>query len=606
DWLTAENWENEQIPTSSDNVVIPATAVQWPTFSGNISLGTNCNNITLDGASQLTVTGDFTINSPRVLTINGAGTVNIGGTWLRYGNFSYGTGTINFYGNTDSNIDTYIGTTETFYNLTISKNLAKAKTLDDVNVLNDLTVNPNSWFTNNTGNTLNISADVFLKADNTGVFSFKDKGTTNIAGATYVEQYLTSERWHLVSPPVTGATINTYLAIYLKKYNEPTDTWTYLTEPTSTPMNTGQGYAAWASDNYTGTTTVSYTGTLNRNDLLLNTFDYTPAATNTGFNLIGNPFPCGIDWNSDPNWAMQDMSGWMVVYDNGIYKGQHTDGSDYNGKTDGHISPTQGFWVRATSSSAQLTIPTSERFHMDEPFYKDEQESKYPEIRLSCEIGSYVDETVVIFHPECSSGFDGYYDLAKFYNVSEAPQLYSITEGDNYAVNFQDPEYIKKIIPIGFTTANSGNYNLQVPSITKFDKNIFILLEDLKTGKTVNLKSFTTYNFDYSTDDNEHRFNLLFLKKNTSISNHKGSLSTHKESLTDDVDIYSYRNQVIVKTPSGSHGWIYVYDLLGEQIISNRINENGLTQIQIGRNTGFYLVKVNTGDYFTSKKVFIR
>ena len=68
-----------------------------------------------------------------------------------------------------------------------------------------------------------------------------------VSGVTTVEQYITSQQWHLISPPVSGATINTYFDIYLKEYNEPSDTWTYLVTPTSTPMNFSKGYSAWAS-----------------------------------------------------------------------------------------------------------------------------------------------------------------------------------------------------------------------------------------------------------------------------------------------------------------------------------------------------------------------
>ncbi|MEZ5195817.1 MAG: hypothetical protein R2764_05305 [Bacteroidales bacterium] len=38
---------------------------------------------------------------------------------------------------------------------------------------------------------------------------------------------------------------------------------------------------------------------------------------------------------------------------------------------DGIIPSTQGFWVRATSASAALTIPQSERMHSNQAFYKD-------------------------------------------------------------------------------------------------------------------------------------------------------------------------------------------------------------------------------------------
>ncbi|MEZ5146941.1 MAG: hypothetical protein R2759_07640 [Bacteroidales bacterium] len=66
---------------------------------------------------------------------------------------------------------------------------------------------------------------------------FLDKGTTIVTGTTTVQQYLSSERWHFVSPPVSGATINSYLDVYLKEYDETSMMYDYLVNPTNTPLS---------------------------------------------------------------------------------------------------------------------------------------------------------------------------------------------------------------------------------------------------------------------------------------------------------------------------------------------------------------------------------
>lgn len=60
DWFEAGNWHNWVIPDQDVSVVIPSYATHWPEFEGNFTLGSNCHNLTIQGANGImTVTGDF-------------------------------------------------------------------------------------------------------------------------------------------------------------------------------------------------------------------------------------------------------------------------------------------------------------------------------------------------------------------------------------------------------------------------------------------------------------------------------------------------------------------------------------------------------------------
>jgi hypothetical protein len=106
DWNTGSNWNQGIAPDYSMDVIIdPSLNPQyWPTFYGNFIVGENCNSLTLNNSSMLTITGNLTINPGHTLKLNGAGIVEVYHDWVNSGNFIPGTGTIKFSGNENAHI----------------------------------------------------------------------------------------------------------------------------------------------------------------------------------------------------------------------------------------------------------------------------------------------------------------------------------------------------------------------------------------------------------------------------------------------------------------------------------------------------------------------
>jgi hypothetical protein len=776
-WNLTSNWYNNQVPASATNVTIPSSAPNWPTFTGNLTLGTTCNNITMDGLSELTVTGNLTIAAGTTLTSNANSIIHVGGNFVKNGTFNTGTSTVDFYGSSTSTITgsgatwtvlsdgfetnsgwtltgefqiaapqglgggsgsnnpdptaafagsnvlgvdltglgislgnyepnvgnrayqaispTYdfsgytnvslnfqrwlgvqnfnqdkayidlsidngntwispplfqnpaggisetawslqtlnisgadnqsqvkirfcIGTTNgvqqycgwniddlqftgsvssqvTFYNLTVSKANTELISNAHITVLNDAVIKPDAYLTNSSGKALSVGADFLLEANGFGMASYIDNGTTSVSGMTSVQEYITSERWHLVSSPMTDATINTYYDVHLKFYNEPTNTWTYLVNPVTIPMNVAQGYSAWSSDSYLGTTTVTFstfTGQLNNTEVTVDTLDYTVGAPLVGFNLMGNPYPCALNWNS--NWPMTNFSGWMQIYDNGVYRGYNIDGTSYNGGTP-IIPSTQGFWVRALGSDASITIPLSQRVHNSQDFYKDSNVD-FPMVSLTTEINGMTDETKLIFSPYATNGPDPLYELEKFENVSDAPTLFTISDGKNLAVNYLPEDYNNIIIPVGFKTSEEGLYQIKSPEILNLPANVHVYLEDIKEESIIELYENSYYEFSYSPLDEAHRFNLIF----------KDGYFGTEELTMNEINIYSFKNLVYIRMPQDQQAEIHIYDLMGKEILVSHNAGEVKNAIEINAGTGYYLVYVQTGDQFVTKKVFIK
>jgi len=454
---------------------------------------------------------------------------------------------------------------------------------------NTLTVN--GVLSNNGG-----MSGLVIKADNNGMGSLLHS-TTGVNATT--EQYLTSERWHLISPPISNGQIATYLDIYLKEYNEPTDSWTYLVEPITIPMNATQGYAAWASDVYTGTTTVSFLGLLNNGDYAVGPMSYTPASPNVGWNLLGNPYPSALQWNN--SWTKTDVSDWACI---------HNDGNDecYNASSgtgwpnagdmaNGIIPPTQGFWVRANSSSASLVIPQSERLHSSQAFYKESKIVIDKNIRLRVDGNGDFDVVLFQFSPNASDEFDINFDLEKRWGYSTSPNIYSMVSDDEiYSVDARPDVNETRIMPIGLEVGANGLYTISANELTGFSSDDKILLEDLQESKFIELSEGKQYDFIAGTEDETHRFNLHIIKSTNGIS----------DMTTPYANIYSYNNVIYIYAVPGYVKQAAIYDMIGREVYKQNYFSASLTPVQIYQNTGYYVVHLITDDKLISKKVFLK
>ncbi|MCD4696757.1 MAG: S8 family serine peptidase, partial [Bacteroidales bacterium] len=107
DWATATNWENHILPTSSTSVSITPAASYWPTKTGNLTIGSDCNIISMAGSSELTVTGNLTLQSGKTLYVDPSSNaiVRVGGNVNNIGTFTPGLGKVILNGLSNANIN---------------------------------------------------------------------------------------------------------------------------------------------------------------------------------------------------------------------------------------------------------------------------------------------------------------------------------------------------------------------------------------------------------------------------------------------------------------------------------------------------------------------
>ena len=190
-----------------------------------------------------------------------------------------------------------------FWDLEIGKSFATVTTNGDLSINNNFTVRPGAWFTNASGNTVNVQGNAILKGNSSSKASFIDNGSFNVTGTSTVESYYADGRWHFIASSVSNALSGIFLNIYLKNWNEADSTWTYITA-TDSLLKVGKGYEIWST---IGNPTVQYVGgTLNTGNISIpvTATDQGGASgigAGEGWNFVGNPFPSAIDWGTANN-----------------------------------------------------------------------------------------------------------------------------------------------------------------------------------------------------------------------------------------------------------------------------------------------------------------
>ncbi len=642
DWNTAGNWNSGAIPNVGITAIIPAGAPRFPEISGVLDVGANygaptCKSLSIESGAQVTVSGwgqlslfgkAFVKNNANLyvkrLNVGWNGELYVLGGNVRVdivSNFTEGTGYMNngnfttadlnytnsgWYASGGTVISDATTTAEVSFNVVGSLNINNYEVANDTkvnysgltNVSGNFTINPKSKFNLSSG-TLNVTGNTYIKADITGMGQFIDYGTFTTGNAN-VEEYLISERWHYVSSPINNAQIGVFLDTYLREFHETTNTWTYLSLPTTLPMNVTKGYSAWAEDEMTGTTTVNFSGNLNLGvDFPLTSLSYTASSSGAGWNFLGNPYPAPLQWNN--SWTKNNIGDWACIRENDhdeCYNAATQTGWPNAGDMPNGIIPsTQGFFVKATSADASLTIPQSQRVFSDQPFYKNASIAVKESVRLRIDGNNDYDAALIQFIPSATEGFDPNLDLEKRWGYEEAPQLYCIAgDHDAFSVNALPELKTGMIVPLGLKVGASNTYTITATQIENLNPNITVVLEDKLENTFTELAEDTKYSFSANPGDETHRFNIHF--KDTSLSG--------DDNLAPEIRIYSDRDIVYIQNPGKSACSIIIHNLMGQEIIGTQNQGESLTKLRVTTGTGYYVVRVLTFSNTYTEKIFIK
>jgi hypothetical protein len=454
-----------------------------------------------------------------------------------------------------------------------------------------LTIPDNTFITTNN---LIVGDSIHLKASSSGMASLITNGTISGSPIALVEQYLAGSQWHLIGSPMSNARAKTYLGMYLKSFDEPTNTWSWITAP-NTLLTVGKGYAVYNASN----ATAKFKGFLNTGDKSPTVSYNAGPSGGDGWNLLGNPYPSPLEWNN--NWTKSSIDATVYVFDGTQYLTWNYNLGGFGTMGNGYIPSTQGFWVKANATGPSITIPNSERLHVSQAFYKDvELFSNLMTINVAG--NGYTDNALVGFYSGATDKFDSDFDAYKLAGIPAAPQLYTILEDEMVSVNILGTLAGSKQVPLNLEVGANTSYVMTFNNVSTFDPDISIYLEDkaLSAGsaKMINLRTTSTYTVKADSTDDPSRFVLHFGK----IDNDE-NLST--DGGGSGIQIYAYQSTVYVKYPSDARGEAVIYTLMGQELTRRQLEANTINTINLTCERGYYLVRVISGNEVLSQKVRI-
>jgi hypothetical protein len=373
--------------------------------------------------------------------------------------------------------------------------------------------------------------NLVVKSDAIGTGSLITSSTETATVERYI-QVGTSAKNHLVSAPISDATIDDILDATLGDYNaykyDPSlggginDRW--LRVFSSENMTSGTGFVIPYAHASTTSKTISFAGTLNSG-----TVEPTISSTQDDYNLVGNPYPCSISpraflnenaknnsyiygnlhfWDESGSPSTSDYATWTFV--------GATKGNNGNGTTPDSIALGQAFFVQSQSGSpTKVTFTHDMKSAYSATFFTPEPDpiQRYY-ISITDENNAY-NEILVGFTNMATTGFDNLYDAHK---LKGNPNIafYSFIDGMDREYAIQGRPYVidRDNIKIGIDANEGGKYKIQLNRTENTADGLLLFLLDKELDRKILLDESTVYEVELAQGTISDRFELVFTYDN--------------------------------------------------------------------------------------------
>lgn len=430
------------------------------------------------------------------------------------------------------------------------------------------------------GLTLHASLDLLngmlrIRSDSTGNGSLictdvQHDDSTNVFLDLYMEN---NNDWHFIGSPVTGQPLQPEFvpdpmnnAFDFYKWDEEAGEdsgWVNIRDPSGglnpsfeTEFVMGKGYLVAYSELYSGNSERTFSGPVTTGSISI------PVTHSVNhWNLVSNPYPCGLNWQSSGVDKSQLAGLAMYIWDQSLNQG--IGGYLVSGlfvvptnSMPPIVPPMNGFFVNALADHSINISPDSANtlVHAGMPLYKHAPSDEDPYLRWTLSSGGYSDEMVIAMHPEASSGYDPLLDAEKLFRIHDSvPEIAGITsQGRLLCIEAFDE--VPARVPLYIISPGTHPLTLTATGQGLFPDDIGIFLIDSLMGITIDMRKEASYTFTAPAGAHGDRFYVL-LDESVGIGGYTSCESVIRLQCLD--------GEVIIENPSGSKGRITFADVMG-------------------------------------------
>ncbi|WP_179019675.1 PQQ-dependent sugar dehydrogenase [Winogradskyella forsetii] len=395
--------------------------------------------------------------------------------------------------------------------------------------------------------------------------------------------------------------------------NEPTGTYGIYSTVTnaSTNLVSGTAYRAArdASEDGLHGTTFTFYGAIETNTVTADISN--SGSSNSGWNLIGNPYPSYIDFDTffAQNSSQLDGGSYQAIYG---YDGDASNGwTVLNNATTGQlIAPGQGFLVKSKSLGGQISFtPVMRASGTSDDFIagRSSNMAHFGYIKLKANTTNSVNEysTDFYFNSNATQGLDPGYDAALYGSSPPAFSIYSYLVENDSGIPFtiqalSDTALNNVTVALGINASQGQELTISIFE-TDLPDSIDVYLEDT-LNNTFTLLNSGDYTFTADTNlSGAGRFYLRFEGDALSVNNPSfDNLKISANQINRTVEI---TGQLEEKTS------FKLFDIHGRVILSTPLDITSTQQLVDVRhlNSGIYIVELtNTSGEKRIQKLIIK
>ncbi len=497
---------------------------------------------------------------------------------------------------TNGNISACKCTVNNSKSLTIAAN-------SSATIENDL-INNGTITVENDGNLIQVNNNGTFTGNNITV---KRNSNMKRLGYTYWSSPVASQNLKTFSPNTLNNRFYTY--------NETNDLFNII-DPIANNFTVAKGYALRAPNDFSNTTASTFNGNFVG---VPNNGTKTVAITKTGagYNLIGNPYPSNISFNSfyaaNSSLINQTAYFWTNTNANPTQKGGSysqnnyamINGTGYNSAQNSSIKPTneivvgQGFIVQAKSAGT-LTFNNSMRTPTKGTFFnRMANNSKESVNRYWLELKTPANNFTTIlvgYISGATNGIDEDYDSESLIKASD--DFYSIQDNKNLAIQGREGNFtVTDKVPLGSVMFEAGNYEISVPQKEGiFNGSQDIYIKDKLLNITAKI-SDAPYQFSADAGEITNRFEIIYAPETVLGTDE----IKQKETL-----VYDANENLVVENKNQKITEIQIFDVSGRLIKTTKPNDNKVTYTKNAFQKGVLVFKLKTKDKITSKKFLVK